>query len=175
MSTSLWAAQRTGQEINAARKAYGRAIDNMRAAFPHRDLARTAGWMNDVVVALRGMGWMAWQELDERGGYRDLEDWRFALVRQTRNSPIYGPCLIEAVNEPHRLTLRYVRERLRDIGATINSAEGEYHVRLKTTPAGEGYFTTDLRDALDTGRAMARERDAKTIFTGALRAPGDTP
>jgi len=157
---SLWSSTRKGQEINAARKAYGRAIDNMRAAFPTMGSGGIEDTAPRVIDALRGMGWLAWQELNEREGYRDLaEQNRFALVRQTRNSPTWGPRLIAAVNEPARLTLRYVRDQLRDLGVTIKKDEaGDFVVRIKGSPPDHGYFTRDLRDALDTGRAMAAEK-----------------
>jgi hypothetical protein len=50
-----------------------------------------------VIFACEGMGGAAWIELDERQGYRDLGN-LFAYVRQTRNSPAYGPALFKAVN-----------------------------------------------------------------------------
>lgn len=51
-----------------------------------------------IIDAMRGMGADAWIEFDERSGYRDFPD-VFGRVRQVRNSPMYGPALIRAVNE----------------------------------------------------------------------------
>lgn len=157
--TSIWSSKHYGNEIAAARRAYGRAMDRMRATFPTRGSVTVANAESLVIEALRGIGWLAWQEIDERGGYRDLEDWRFSLVRQTRNSPQWGPRLIAAVNEPHRLTLRYVRDELRELGVTVKKDQaGDFVVRIKGSPPDHGYFTRDIRDALDTGRAMAAEK-----------------
>lgn len=109
-----------------------------------------------IITAMRGAGYDAWQMFDEQSGYRDVEPWRFALVRQVRNSPLYGPMLLQAAYEPERLTITYVRDQLRGLGVTIRRTEGgDFRVRLLTAGSGEGYFTTDLRDALDTGRQMA--------------------
>lgn len=160
---SLWSADRAGREIKQARRLYEAAIGRMRVTFPTRGSVTVANAAELTIECLRGMGWLAWQELDERSGYRDLEDWRFALVRQTRNSPLWGRPLLEAVNEPPRLTQAYVRDQLRPLGVSISKRqENEYHVRVIGSPAGEGYFTPDLRDALDTGRAMAAEKQRNT-------------
>jgi hypothetical protein len=73
------------------------AYASLRAAIP--DPAQPDNlFMGAVIDALRGLGGDAWIELDERSGYRDLGPW-FSLVRQTRNSPVWGPELIRAVNE----------------------------------------------------------------------------
>jgi hypothetical protein len=115
-----------------------------------------------VIDALRGMGWAAWVELDERSGYRDWGAW-FSLVRQVRNSPTHGTRLLRAVNAAsNRLTLGYVREELAQVGVTIRrtGCGDEVCVRLRGAPAGHGVFVHDLADALGTGLAMARERDA---------------
>lgn len=77
-------------------RAYDQACQRLRAALPDpAEPAETAA--PKVIEALRGMGAAAWIELDERSGYRDLGP-HFALVRQTRNSPRFGPDLIRAVN-----------------------------------------------------------------------------
>lgn len=73
------------------------AYSRLRAAIP--EPSNPPGDFPALVIeALRGMGAAAWIELDERSGYRDLGG-LFALVRQTRNSPSFGPALIRAVNE----------------------------------------------------------------------------
>jgi hypothetical protein len=83
-----------------ARLAMWRALDQARrrlqAACPDpEEPAATAA--PKVIEALRGMGAAAWIELDERSGWRDFGPW-FSMVRQTRNSPVFGPQLIRAVN-----------------------------------------------------------------------------
>jgi hypothetical protein len=62
-----------------------------------------------------------------------------------------------------RLTFAAVQATLREHGVTIfRTAEpGEFRVRLTDAPPRTGYYTTDLQDALDTGKAMARERDVR--------------
>jgi hypothetical protein len=90
----LTAAQRAQKAMwSALEAAYGR----LRAAIPDPDKPGE-GFPGEVITALRGIGGDAWIELDERSGYRDLGSW-FSLVRQTRNSPVWGPQLIRAVNE----------------------------------------------------------------------------
>lgn len=60
-------------------------------------------------------------------------------------------------------TLTEVREALRAEGLTVTrTGHGqEVKVRVKGSPAGEGYFTDDMQDALDTGRDMARRAAAQ--------------
>lgn len=93
--------QRITPEQRARLKAwriYGDTVRALIATLPDpQESAATAA--PRIIDACRGMGWAAWTELDERSGYRDL-DGRFGLVRQTRNSPTFGPQLIAAVNEP---------------------------------------------------------------------------
>jgi hypothetical protein len=58
------------------------------------------------------------------------------------------------------------RTSLRAVGVTIkhDTEWSEYVVRIKGSAAGEGYHTSDLADAYQTGHAMAlddeRTRDA---------------
>lgn len=73
------------------------AYARIRAAVPD-PTAPGDDFPEKIIAALRGIGASAWIELDERTGYRDLGMW-FSLVRQTRNSPRFGPALIRAVNE----------------------------------------------------------------------------
>lgn len=57
------------------------------------------------------------------------------------------------------LTLAQVRQRLRIAGYTCTREQwgDEYRVRRIGSAPGEGYFTNDLQDALDTGLAMIRQ------------------
>lgn len=65
-----------------------------------------------------------------------------------------------------KLTMRMARASLREVGVTIRRDVewGEYVVRIKGSAEGEGYHTSDLADAYQTGHAMAlndeRTRDA---------------
>lgn len=78
-------------------RSYDQARQRLVAAIPDpAEPAETAA--PKVIRALRGMGWGAWIELDERAGYRDFGP-HFSLVRQIRNSPTFGPQLIRAVQE----------------------------------------------------------------------------
>lgn len=69
-----------------------------------------------------------------------------------------------------KLTMRMVRTSLRAVGMTIkhDTEWGEYVVRVKGSAPGEGYHTSDLADAYQTGHAMAlhdeRTRDAAVRF-----------
>jgi hypothetical protein len=58
--------------------------------------------------------------------------------------------------EPVKLTVAAVRAELAPLGITITKRDGEYVVRVKGSAQGEGYFTSDLADALATGKAMAK-------------------
>jgi hypothetical protein len=62
----------------------------------------------------------------------------------------------------NRLTLKAVQTELRGLGLVVVSRPefGEFEVRQKGLTGG-GYFTTDLEDARDTGRAMARDLAAR--------------
>lgn len=80
-------------------KAYGEALQRIRAAgLPSDETSESFDMTAErVIFACAGMGYGAWQELDERSGYRDLPD-HFHWIRRTRNSPKHGPDLIAAVN-----------------------------------------------------------------------------
>jgi len=54
-----------------------------------------------------------------------------------------------------KLTIAQVSATLKPYGMTVTKKDGEYLVRIKGTPSGAGYFTTDLKDASDTGIDMA--------------------
>ena len=59
-----------------------------------------------------------------------------------------------------KLTMRMARTSLRAVGVTIkhDTEWSEYVVRIKGSAAGEGYHTSDLADAYQTGHAMALDR-----------------
>ena len=66
-----------------------------------------------------------------------------------------------------RLTLATVREALAPLGLTIArtgyGAEVRVRFREREQRTGDdGHFTDDLKDALDTGRAMAAHRAKET-------------
>lgn len=69
-----------------------------------------------------------------------------------------------------KLTMRTVRTSLREVGVTIkhDTAWGEYVVRIKGSPKEEGYHTSDLADAYQTGHAMAQD-DPRAKATVAVR------
>jgi hypothetical protein len=55
-------------------------------------------------------------------------------------------------------TFASVRDELKQLGITIRkNVYDEYIVRIKGSLKGEGYFTTDLDDALATGKHMASQ------------------
>jgi hypothetical protein len=57
---------------------------------------------------------------------------------------------------PPRLTIKSVKASLAPLGIVLRkTCEGEFCVRLKGSPPDHGYFTTQLDDALATGRWMA--------------------
>jgi len=81
-----------------------------------------------------------------------------------------------------KLTMRMVRASLAAVGVTIKHDRewSEYVVRIKGSPAGHGYHTSDLADAYQTGHAMALEdentRDAAIAFADGHRLrPGLAP
>lgn len=56
------------------------------------------------------------------------------------------------------LTIQNVRAQLTPLGITLTKRDGEYCVRIKGSPAGHGYFTTDLSDALASGIEMSKQK-----------------
>lgn len=62
-----------------------------------------------------------------------------------------------------KLTQKQVRVELAKIGVSFFRDGQDFRVRLIGSPAGDGYFAATLSDALDTGRAMAKERDGKAV------------
>lgn len=58
-----------------------------------------------------------------------------------------------------KLTLRSAREHLRSLGmALIKTEWDDYRVRFVGDPPGNGYFTNDLEDAVQTAKAMYAQR-----------------
>jgi hypothetical protein len=62
---------------------------------------------------------------------------------------------IEAEKKGEKLSLNIVRAQLSAIGLTIRHDDGEYRVNKKNGREATAYYTNDLEDALNTGRAMA--------------------
>jgi hypothetical protein len=59
----------------------------------------------------------------------------------------------------NKLTFSQVQKLLAEKGCTIsNTGYEEYKVRVKGSPKGQGYFATDLEDALATGLVMAENK-----------------
>jgi hypothetical protein len=55
-----------------------------------------------------------------------------------------------------KLTLKHVKAALKPLNITISKTPyDEFKVRVKGASKGEGYFTTDLGDALETGKLLA--------------------
>lgn len=60
--------------------------------------------------------------------------------------------------KPKKLTEQEVAVQLIAVGVRLQKpSRDEFQVRLTGSKPGDGYFTTDLQDALDTGRAMAKD------------------
>ena len=57
----------------------------------------------------------------------------------------------------NKLTLKSVRTQLASYNVTITKRDSEYKVRIKGSPRDHGYYTNDLKDALDTGLLMAAQ------------------
>lgn len=61
-----------------------------------------------------------------------------------------------------RITFKAAADELRPLGVSLTrtAVPGEFRVALAGQPArkAQGYFTEDLQDAVNTGRAMAAER-----------------
>lgn len=53
-----------------------------------------------------------------------------------------------------KLTLANVKAALAKIHMTISKRDGEYRVNFRGRGEPTAYYTTDLRDALDTARSM---------------------
>lgn len=74
--------------------------------------------------------------------------------------PFTGPTLAECAKYNVLLSLWTIadaRKALAPFGMTLSRVAGEYRVRRKGSPAGEGYYTPDLADAVNTARRMATQ------------------
>ena len=64
-----------------------------------------------------------------------------------------------------RITFKGAQADLRALGVTLNrtAVEGEFRVALAGLPSRKApsYYTDDLSDAVRTGKAMAREHEAR--------------
>lgn len=60
------------------------------------------------------------------------------------------------------MTLATAKKHLAAVGCTLTKRDGEYRVRLKGAKpgAGDGYFTDDLVDAVETGIVLAARANA---------------
>jgi hypothetical protein len=72
----------------------------------------------------------------------------------------------DIINKP-KLTLAIAKAELAALGCTITKRGYDYVVRLKGSPAGSGYHTDGLEDAVQTGADMAR-RAAKSSVLSAV-------
>lgn len=69
-------------------------------------------------------------------------------------------------------TLAQAKVFLSPLGITIRkTVYGEYLVRIKGSPNGEGYFTDDLADAVGTGQLMAERKTSPILNLGIETAP----
>ena len=56
------------------------------------------------------------------------------------------------------MTIKQAKAVLAPLNITIRRSYGEeFCVRIKGSPAGHGYFTTDINDAVQTGKLMAQQ------------------
>jgi hypothetical protein len=55
-----------------------------------------------------------------------------------------------------KLTLTNVRKELRRLDIVITHVDDEYRVNFRGGSEATAYYTNDLQDAFDTGRAMRR-------------------
>lgn len=60
-------------------------------------------------------------------------------------------------------SIKQAKARLALYGCTLTARNGEYKVRLKGSPAGSGYFTTDLNDAVESGATMAKREEMRRV------------
>lgn len=57
----------------------------------------------------------------------------------------------------NKLTFNQAQKELNEIGVALTKDPyGEYWVRVKGSPPGNGYPTPDLMDAYETGKQMVR-------------------
>ena len=73
------------------------------------------------------------------------------------------------MTSPTRPTYAQARAELSGLGLIIaRTPFAEFRVRVRGAAAGEGYFTSDLADALATGRLLA-ERLGRTATANTIR------
>lgn len=65
-----------------------------------------------------------------------------------------------------KLTLANVKSTLAALHITITRRDGEYRVNYRGRGEPTAYYTTDLRDALDTGIAMHTEWQRRAAVEG---------
>jgi hypothetical protein len=58
------------------------------------------------------------------------------------------------MNPNHHYTWKFAREILRANNMTISQNRGEYRVNFEGGTEDTAYYTNDLQDAIDTGKAM---------------------
>lgn len=69
-----------------------------------------------------------------------------------------------------RLTLQDAREYVRHLGMSLVKTEyDEFRVRFVGDPKGNGYFTSDLEDAVRTAKAMFEARSER-LHRGRFKA-----
>jgi hypothetical protein len=64
-----------------------------------------------------------------------------------------------------KITQENVRKKLKSKGMTLRARDGEYRVNFKDGPDSDIYYTNDLQDALETGLAMHRRKNAQDYAT----------
>jgi hypothetical protein len=65
---------------------------------------------------------------------------------------------------PSYLTLTAAKALLRPLGVTLRKRDGEYRVAFDMRDnEASAYYTNDLADALETGRAMACHAHARAV------------
>ena len=57
---------------------------------------------------------------------------------------------------PRRMTLADAKNELRGLDVIISKKDGEYRVNRRGAGEGPAYYTSDLTDAVMTGRSMGR-------------------
>jgi hypothetical protein len=62
-----------------------------------------------------------------------------------------------AEKKGEKLSFNIVRTTLMAYNITIRHDDGEYRVNIKAGREATAYYTNDLKDALDTGIAMAKK------------------
>lgn len=60
------------------------------------------------------------------------------------------------------VTFTAAKNRIQAMGMRLtNTGWGDYRVAFRHAKPGDGYFTTDLQDAIDTAAAMKRAADER--------------